>query len=88
MVLSTALCRNCSYNIFVNLCLFIWEARSFPQYCVLTSSHIQMLCHIVFITVLVLVILGGQIFGLTNMISVSYLSRSSLHEWHGKRLWN
>lgn len=80
MVLSTALCRNCSYSIFVNLCLFIWEAHSFPQNCLLALSHIQMLCRIAFITMLVLVILGGQIFGLANMISVSYLSRSSLHE--------
>lgn len=41
-----------------NLCkpLFIrlWDAHSFPQYCVLASSHINMLCCVALITTLVI----------------------------------
>ena len=60
-----------------NLCkppfIHLWEAHSFPRYCVLASSHINMLCCVALITILVFVIPGGRIFGLANMISVTCL---------------
>lgn len=53
------------------LLIHLWEAHSFPQHCVLESPHIQMICHVALMTTLVLVIPGGKIFSLADMISVT-----------------